>query len=157
MATATRKRVRIETAGGQAFNVPCNEEGKTFLRSMRKFINRPLWRYSARGRGPRRRPGDKYVSLSRQASIPQADSEWLAVYLGGNGRWANFNAVLDPRGPQPEALYSYAAEAVKIPSLSTEEKEMLQGILEDAEIDLTHSGSEKSATFYSIFQKLVDI
>ena len=156
METKSRKRVRIETAGGQAFNVPCDEEGKTFLRLMRKFINRPLWRYSARGRGPRRRPGDKYVSLARQASIPQADSEWLAVYLGGNGNWANFNAVLDPRGPRPAPYHNYTEE-VLISSLTTEEKEMLQEILEDAEIDLTHSGSEKSATFYSIFQKLVDI
>jgi hypothetical protein len=123
---------------------------------MRKFINRPLWRYSARGRGPRRRPGDKYVSLARQASIPQADSEWLAVYLGGNGNWANFNAVLDPRGPQPSAYYNQVTIGAAQSNLTSEEKEMLQEILEDAEIDRTHD-SDKSETFYSIFQKLVDI
>jgi len=42
------------------------------------------------------------------------------------------------------------------PKFTPEEQEMLQGILEDAEIDHTHD-SEKSETFYSIFQKLVDI
>ncbi|KKK65918.1 hypothetical protein LCGC14_2969330, partial [marine sediment metagenome] len=91
------RRVRIETAGGQAFNVPNNEEGRTFLQSMRKFINRPRWRFSARGRGPRLRPGDTHVSLSRSLSLPHVESKWLAVYLGGTGYpWGGFRSLLTP-------------------------------------------------------------
>ena len=154
MESKTRKRVRIETAGGQAFNVPNDEEGRTFLRSMRKFINRPTWRFSARGRGPRLRPGDTHVSFSRSLSLPQGESEWLAVYLGGTSYpWGGFRSLLTPA---TRPTYYGVKLPTAGPKLTPDEQKMLQKILEDAEIDHTHD-SEKGEIFYSVFQKLVDI
>lgn len=70
----------IKSQGAQAFNVPNDPEGREFLRLLKKYKNKG-WGCHARGRGPRKAPGDNYVSFSRQMSIPQADSEWMAVYL----------------------------------------------------------------------------
>ena len=142
----------IRTNGNQAFNVPCDEEGRTFLRLMRKFINRPRWRFSARGRGPRKRPGDRYTSFSRQLGIPQDESEWLAIYLGGTAHRAfagdRFRAELHPGYI---ATLPVRVGATPAPKLTPEEQALLESIMLEAE---ERYGSE---TFYSIFQKLVDI
>jgi hypothetical protein len=79
----------------------------------------------------------------------------LAVYLGGNGRWANFNAVLDPRGPRPAPYYNYTS-SVNVSTLSTEEKALLGKIMEAAENDAI-IGPDDEDLFYTVFQKLVDI
>ena len=71
---------RIKSTGAQAFNVPNDSEGNEFLRLLRKFRNKG-WSYHARGRGPRKLPGENYVSFRRQSSIPKTDSKWMAVYL----------------------------------------------------------------------------
>jgi len=142
------KRVKIHTFGSQAFNVPNDEEGRTFLQLMRKYINRPLWRYSARGRGPRLRPGDTHVSFSRSLGIPQHESKWLAVYLGGTGHWGNFSSTLAPTNP---ASYIGYAKPIPKPTFTFEEQALLDEILEQAE------DSHDSEAFYSLFQKLVDI
>ena len=143
------RRVRIETAGGQAFNVPNNREGRAFLRSMRRFINRPLWRFSARGRGPRLRPGDTHVSLSRSLSLPHAESKWLAVYLGGTGYpWGGFRSALPPNAGTATYAVNVAPSG---PKLTPKEQALLESIMEEAE------EKHDSETFYSIFQKLVDI
>ena len=67
--------MEIQTQGSQTFNVPNNEEGRTFLKLMEKFRNKG-WHYRIRGRGPRRDHGTQY-------HIPQQHSEWMAVYLRG--------------------------------------------------------------------------
>ena len=72
--------MKIKTRGAQAFNVPNDEEGERFLALLRRYRNRG-WHYLARNRGPRKALGDKYVSFSRQLSIPRKDAEWMAVYL----------------------------------------------------------------------------
>ena len=144
------KRVKIETLGGQAFNVPNNGEGRTFLRLMRRFINRPTWRFSARGRGARLRPGDTHVSFSRSLSLPQGESEWLAVYMGGTGGWGNFRSLLSPGNP-PTPYYTGVPLTPPGSRFTPEEQALLESIMGEAE--------EKydSQTFYSVFQKLVDI
>lgn len=68
-------------SGKQTFNVPNNSEGQEFLRLLKKF-KAPGHSYRARGRGPRRAPGDNYVSFSRQMSLPHKDAESFAVYMG---------------------------------------------------------------------------
>ena len=65
--------MKIKTRGSQAFNVPNDEEGRGFLKLLRKFRNRG-WHYRALGRGSRKEHGC-------QASIAQEHSEWMAVYL----------------------------------------------------------------------------
>ncbi len=65
--------MKIRTRGNQAFNVPNDDEGRGFLKLLRKFRNRG-WYYRARGRGPRKEHGC-------QQSIGQEHSEWMAVYL----------------------------------------------------------------------------
>jgi hypothetical protein len=149
MANIT-KRVRIETLGGQAFNVPNDEEGRTFLRLMRKYLNRPLWRYLARSRGPRKRAGDAFVSFSRSLSIPQAESKWLAVYLGGSGHWGGFSSITRPN-PRPLSAPYAVNSTPPWPEFTPEEQALLDTIMEEAE---EKHGSD---TFYSVFQKLVDI
>lgn len=71
--------MRIRTRGNQAFNVPNDEEGQSFLRLLRKFRNRG-WYYRARGRGPR--------DNGLRAHCPQDKAEWLAVYLKHKRDWA---------------------------------------------------------------------
>jgi hypothetical protein len=91
------KRMKIETQGNQVFNVPNDEEGRVFLRLLRKYMNRPRWCFRVRGRGPRKKAGDARVSFSRSLGIPQAESEWLAVYIGyddtGYGRFAGLQQI----------------------------------------------------------------
>ena len=65
--------MEIQTQGSQTFNVPNNEEGRTFLKLMEKFRNKG-WHYRIRGRGTRKYHG-------AQAHIPKQYSEWMAVYL----------------------------------------------------------------------------
>ncbi len=87
---------RIKSKGAQAFNVPNDSEGREFLRLLRKFRNRG-WSFHARGRGPRKLPGDLYVSFRRQLSIPQSDSEWIAVYLDNSKKKQPYQPPAEPR------------------------------------------------------------
>lgn len=146
---------RIRTDGNQAFNVLCNDEGRTFLRLMRKFLNRPRWRYSARGRGPRALDGRS--SYYHQSSLPQDKSEWLAVYLGGTSGWGRFNAILNPSRHQ--TVYQYAVKPAPAPAhvLTGEERALVQKIFEEVEDDMTFVEPEVQDLFYSAFEKLVDI
>ena len=150
------RKLRVRTMGRQAFNVPCNEEGRIFLRSMRKFINRPRWRFSARGRGPRAIDG--HNSVRYQLCLPQDKSEWLAVYLGGRGSWGTFHAVMDPDSPLHRYQLLGSEDAVDVarwttpaPKLTPEEQALLDTIMEEAE------ERYDSEEFYSVLQKLVDI
>jgi hypothetical protein len=61
----------IQTEGNQMFNVPNTEEGREFIKQLRKFSNNKKFR--ARGRGSRKRCGDA-------AYVPLVGSEWMAVY-----------------------------------------------------------------------------
>ena len=149
----------IKTNGAQAFNVPNDDEGRTFLRLLRKFINRPRWRFRSYGRGPRPR-----------WSVSQAQAEWIAVYLGGNG-----NGQPASTGSQfkPASLLSFqesyqlwrlrrgGAKLLpknhKFPILTPEEKEYMQLILEEHEEGMMSPSPKESDLFYGIFQKLVDI
>lgn len=65
---------KIKTQGSQAFNVPNTEEGKAFIKLLRKFANYPDCSISCRGRGSRKNGGN-------QAYIPIRLSEWIAVYI----------------------------------------------------------------------------
>jgi hypothetical protein len=67
--------------GKQTFDVPNDSEGREFLRLLKKF-KAPGHSYRARGRGPRKAPGDNYVSFSRQMNLPHPDAESFAVYMG---------------------------------------------------------------------------
>ena len=67
--------------GKQTFNVPNDSEGREFLRLLKKF-KAPGHSYRARGRGPRKAPGDNYVNFSRKMNLPHADAESFAVYMG---------------------------------------------------------------------------
>jgi hypothetical protein len=89
--------LKIETQGNQVFNVPNTIEGHEFLRLMNKFINRPLWAYRARGRGPR--------PLWGALSIPQEHAEWLAVYIGHHES-RRFNMVVPMSHWDANVLYS---------------------------------------------------
>ncbi len=143
-------RQRVRTVGGQAFNVPCNEEGRIFFRSMRKFINRPRWKFSARGRGSRAIDGEH--SHRYKLYLPQDKSEWLAVYLGGQGHWGGFSAEMRPGRPLNVGGESLVTTATPLgPKFTPEEQALLDTIMEEAE------KKYNSETFYSVFQKLVDI
>ena len=70
---------KIKSEGSQAFNVPATDEGKEFVKLLRKFSNRPDGQISVRGRGKRAVNGQ---SARRYAtSIPLCYSEWFAVYI----------------------------------------------------------------------------
>lgn len=79
--------MNIKTSGNQVFNVPNNEEGREFLRLLRKFRNRG-WHYRARGRGSRKEHGCQH-------GIGQEHSEWMAVYMD------NVKRVRRPAAPPP--------------------------------------------------------
>jgi hypothetical protein len=60
--------MKIKTDGNQTFNVPNNEEGKEFMRLIRKFRNRGVYyRRRARGEG--------------KVSLSSPECKWMAVYL----------------------------------------------------------------------------
>lgn len=70
---------KIKSEGSQAFNVPATDEGKEFVKLLRKFSNRPDCRISVRGRGKRAVNGQ---SARHYAShVPLGFSEWFAVYV----------------------------------------------------------------------------
>lgn len=66
----------IKTTGNQVFNVPNNAEGKAFLESLSKYLNRPKYSLKRRGRGTRKNKGSN-------SDIPLSHAEWVAVYLNG--------------------------------------------------------------------------
>ena len=65
---------QIKTNGMQVFNVPNTEEGRNFMDSASRFLNRPTYSIKNRGRGSRKEHGC-------QASIPLPNSEWIALYI----------------------------------------------------------------------------
>ena len=69
----------IESKGSQLFNVPATDEGKTFLKLARKFLNRSRFKgLHARGRGKRVHDGKHYDD-----SLPQNLADWYALYIKG--------------------------------------------------------------------------
>jgi hypothetical protein len=155
--------MKIQTSGNQAFNVPNDDEGRTFLRLMRKFLNRPRWRFRSYGRGPQ-----------PHWSVSQAQAEWIAVYLGGNGNGraartgSQFKKAtllsfsedyqlwrLRHGGGQVVSKVDYSKH--KEPILTPEEKDYMQLILETYEEGMESPSQKESEIFYGIFQKLVDI
>ena len=63
----------IKTQGTQTFNVPNDAEGRTFLKSARKYLNRPTFNVRSRGRGNRANGNRSNIALSH--------AEWIAVYI----------------------------------------------------------------------------
>ena len=143
----------ITTNGSQAFNVPNNDEGRTFLRLMRKFINRPRWRYRGMGRGDR----------FGQRSVTQSRSKWIALYLGhgeGGGQFKQASLLSFQEDYQLWRLRNNTATLQpkkQTKGLTKEEKDYLQLILETYEQGLESPSEKESNLFYGIFQKLVDI
>ena len=85
-----------KSEGSQAFNVPTTDEGKAFIKLLRKFANKPDCQISVRGRGKRAVNGQ---SARRYASyVPVGFSEWLAVYVRSEktfkGHMKNFCKVM---------------------------------------------------------------
>ncbi|MFA7219081.1 MAG: ribosomal protein L7/L12 [Synergistaceae bacterium] len=77
----------IKTTGNQVFNVPNNEEGKQFMESLAKYLNRPKYSIKRRGRGTRKNKGSN-------SDIPLSHAEWVAVYLNES------NPAIAPIAPQ---------------------------------------------------------
>lgn len=63
---------KIKSEGNQLFNVPNNDEGKSFMELARKYRNNGF-HLNCKGRGSRKDHGDSY-------NIPLEHSEWFAVY-----------------------------------------------------------------------------
>jgi hypothetical protein len=92
-----------KSEGSQAFNVPATDEGKEFVKLLRKFSNRPDCRISVRGRGKRAVNGQSARHYS--SFIPLCYSEWYAVYIRSakndrynsqrfNAEWAKIQAQM---------------------------------------------------------------
>jgi len=130
--------------GTQAFNVPNDSEGKEFLRLLRKFSHNGT-AYRARSRGPRKRPGDLYVTGSRRASIPQEDAEWFAVYMGFNEN-SRFTSVTRVRSPESHQLWKLRNGQYPTNPLGWREKQVLKIILDDTVDGLTPDLDEEKLT-----------
>ena len=146
----------IQTGGAQAFNVPNDDEGRTFLRLMRKFINRPRWRFRGLGRGPKTACGRRKIS--------HAQAEWIAVYLGGSGTWGQFKQPTLLNDQEEYRLWQLEHGGAEILSgkhkatlLTADEKAYLQLILETYEAGMESPSEKEASLFYGVFQKLVDI
>jgi hypothetical protein len=70
------KQLKIKSKGSQVLNVPNTVEGRDFMDSFAKYLNRARYGYKRRGRGSRLQHGD-------QSSIPLQHSEWVAIYIEG--------------------------------------------------------------------------
>lgn len=68
-----------KSEGTQAFNVPATDEGKAFIKLLRRFANKPDCQIKVRGRGKRAVNGKSARHYA--SSIPISFSEWLAVYI----------------------------------------------------------------------------
>jgi hypothetical protein len=66
--------MKINTKGNQVFNVPNNDEGRTFIKLAQKFVNRNVFKTKNLGRGSRKFHG-------QQSFVPLQHSEWIAVYV----------------------------------------------------------------------------
>ena len=77
----SKKDVLAPGGGRQHFNVPNDVAGRDFIQALRRYTA-PGHNFRARGRGPRKAPGDRIVSFSRSLSIPKADAKSFAVYMG---------------------------------------------------------------------------
>jgi hypothetical protein len=76
---------KIKTDGNQAFNVPNTEEGKAFIKALRKFSNpKSKNEFVARGRGSRKEYAKKAGRFNAQCSVSHEFAEWFAVYMNGN-------------------------------------------------------------------------
>jgi len=65
--------MEIKTNGNQAFNVPNDGLGRTFVHMLKRYKNKDKIRVRVRGRGPR--------SDAQSACCPQSRAKWLAVYV----------------------------------------------------------------------------
>lgn len=81
----SRLMSKIKTDGNQAFNVPNTEEGKAFIKALRKFSNpKSKNEFIARGRGSRKEYAKKAGRYTAQCSVSHEFAEWFAVYTNGN-------------------------------------------------------------------------
>ncbi len=114
--------------GKQTFNVPNDSEGREFLRLLKKF--KTLGHsYRARGRGPRKAPGDNYVSYSRKGNLPHADAQSFAVYMGKRvGTTFIADEQLDYR---QQSLLRKAERGQMIEPLSLGERIVLREVLHE--------------------------
>jgi 23S rRNA C2498 (ribose-2'-O)-methylase RlmM len=71
-------KIKIKSKGHQLFNVPNNEEGREFIRLMRKFNNKK--RFDLKGRGSRLVFAKATNAYTAQCSLRKSYSEWFAVY-----------------------------------------------------------------------------
>ena len=114
--------------GKQTFNVPNDSEGQEFLRLLKKF-KAPGHSYRARGRGPRKAPGDNYVSFSRQMNLPHPDAESFAVYMG---KKVDTTFIADSQlDYREQGLLGSAKRGELQETLSPHEKEILKTILDE--------------------------
>ena len=68
-----------DSKGHQLFSVPNTDEGKAFLKQMKRFLN-PIYQYKTRGRGERSIYGDMH-KRNFDGYLPHAFAKWLAVYI----------------------------------------------------------------------------
>lgn len=83
---------RSERALGTVFYVPNDKEGQAFIRNMRRFLNRSMYKVRIRGRNENRKQFRINRSVgSLQEFIPLALASYFAVYIDSPG----CDAVLD--------------------------------------------------------------
>jgi FtsZ-binding cell division protein ZapB len=81
------KNGKIISNGDQTFNVPNTEEGKAFIKALRKFSNPKMKNgFACRGRGSRVEYAKKVGSFNAQVSVSHEFAEWFAVYMCSNVR-----------------------------------------------------------------------
>ena len=81
------KNGKIISDGDQTFNVPNNDEGKAFLKALRKFSNPKMNNgFTFRGRGSRIEYAKKVGKFTAQSSVSHEFAEWFAVYMCSNVR-----------------------------------------------------------------------
>lgn len=149
--------MKIRTSGHQAFNVPNDEEGRKFLEMVRRYRNKG-WTYRARGRGPRSAPEGVFdPHFGSPASISQANSEWMALYLHSK-RGATFNTVLSAIRGDYNVVHSPAASKIEpddTTELTPDESEFLEKIVKLAAGMKLWTNSEKEI-MDSLANKLID-
>lgn len=69
------------------FNVPNNDEGKVFIESLRKYVNRNNFGIRVRARGSRTRVHQTTGNHYQDWSIKQSEAEWFQVYVDGKITW----------------------------------------------------------------------
>jgi len=88
----------IETVGAQVFNVPNDEEGRAFMASVSKYLNRPQYGMKKRGRGSEgRERHNGRMTYNGQSNCNLGKADWVALYVSGKTSYDASYQVADEK------------------------------------------------------------